>query len=1172
MKIHHFSFTLLFLLFITRVSAQSPIYSSSSVQSFQGVATQGVSGYYLTKTLTDADDNVYSFGYMEGPSVQFGNITLINSSQYSYFIVKFDSEGTVLWARIIDQGTFSGYMSNISLDGLGNIVMTGVKGGFSDLVTLDFSIIGLTSENSLPFVVKYSGTTGEYMWHKAFGTLESFPLEPVLDNNIILTKQFDDTGNTLLCFTTSAPTFTIGSTTFESDLRNFIYSGQVVIELNNQGDIVSTFQVTGDAAHTNPLAITAVSGKVYITGEIYTSFQEDIAYYNFILPGTHNMFVAEFETNGNIVWATSAGGLGSAAYPSDIYSTGNELAITGIFLGTPMFGGTTTLSASGGNDVFTIKYDAFFNLLWGKKSGGSFSEVPGDIVIDSEGSIITAFNLNSTTSSLQQFVITKYNVAGNIVWADTLQNSVFITDLSVVFDDNIHICGGFTATVTIGNVTLTSNPTYIVNNFVARIISIPTKYWTGNVSSNWFDENNWLPQQIPTLADNVELVEERPHYPALSDGNEAECGKLVIIDGAKLVMNGGLLDVWGEITANSSDAFELKGGTLNLRRGSNFPENMYFHNLYLTNFSNVYAENIYKFPGTVTVTGNLKLIGTNAEPGLPAISMEENDYMLLNKNLSIVAGSIGYIGDINNITDKKIMPKICFCGTENQKISVDNIILNPPLIHTLDCTVEINNSNAKFIGTDGRIAIFNLILYKDFDLAGKDLVVRGKIVHWDYETATVPPNKILNSVPSVGTLETWGDSEWLYDDLEQKIYIDKLRKLMVNRFNFDNGRAVLEDDLIVDSLEVTGRLTTLDKNLTIGSVNSSRGFLDCDTLYAGVEGGTLSLLGNDQCPQYELNAVHISNLTLNNPAGVKLNNRFSFPETDAFHSKMNLFGVAELVNGDFDLNGCSVVLINFSGFNAEIIETDGNTFVTSFDEPSSNVSIEKTFSQTIANNNIGGLGFTITSNVPLNEMLIQRNPLSQTGANGGASINRIFSITNQSPDPNLNALIKIKYDESELLGIDENDLVIFRNVPGTVNDWEAIPSSVNTQTNVVTALAGLNEIAVDDIGYYTLAAASNPMRKGQFLEEQPETLNDNVIVYPNPFTNQLKVDFNSTVAENATVKVVDIAGRLLKEETAQLIEGNCKINICCMNELPAGMYFLHINSSQTNTITKVLKN
>ncbi len=119
-----------------------------------------------TSIAIDKHKNVYVSGWFTGESASFGNITIKNPSlnDKSFFLVKYDSDGTVVWARTTE-GKGLAEPSSLATGPLGNIIVTGVFIG-----TPTFNTIPLKSQSDYYdiFVVKYS-PEGEVIWAKSGG-------------------------------------------------------------------------------------------------------------------------------------------------------------------------------------------------------------------------------------------------------------------------------------------------------------------------------------------------------------------------------------------------------------------------------------------------------------------------------------------------------------------------------------------------------------------------------------------------------------------------------------------------------------------------------------------------------------------------------------------------------------------------------------------------------------------------------------------------------------------------------------------------------------------------------------------------------------------------------------------------------------------------------------------
>jgi hypothetical protein len=77
-----------------------------------------------------------------------------------------------------------------------------------------------------------------------------------------------------------------------------------------------------------------------------------------------------------------------------------------------------------------------------------------------------------------------------------------------------------------------------------------------------------------------------------------------------------------------------------------------------------------------------------------------------------------------------------------------------------------------------------------------------------------------------------------------------------------------------------------------------------------------------------------------------------------------------------------------------------------------------------------------------------------------------------------------------------------------------------------------------------------------------------ISVYPNPTSNELNIDIYTTKAENSTIKILDMSGRILKEIQTKLFVGANSIQTN-IGELATGIYTVQI--LENNKITQVSK-
>ncbi len=149
-------------------------------------------------------------------------------------------------------------------------------------------------------------------------------------------------------------------------------------------------------------------------------------------------FLVKYDSSGNVIWAKSAGGTDMDAVISVATNKAGDVYAAGLFHSTSITFGSTTLTNVGGTnttaDVFIVKYDAAGNLLWAKSAGSYQNDFGIALAIDLSGnayltgqfsdSVIRFGSIKLYCSGLYDIFLTKYDPAGNVVWA-IKQGTVF---------------------------------------------------------------------------------------------------------------------------------------------------------------------------------------------------------------------------------------------------------------------------------------------------------------------------------------------------------------------------------------------------------------------------------------------------------------------------------------------------------------------------------------------------------------------------------------------------------------------------------------------------------------------------------------------------------------------------------------------------------------------------
>lgn len=173
-------------------------------------------------------------------------------------------------------------------------------------------------------------------------------------------------------------------------------------------------------------------------------------------------FIARFGANSWERKVTDAIG-----YDVAIDNDGNVYT-TGTFTGTVDFGTGNTLTSQGDTDIFLAKYDSNGNILWVRNAGGNGSDLGRALAINGSVVYLTGYfsntnftiqspanNISLTSAGGKDIFIASYDINGNLIWA---QRAGGVAD-DEAKDINKYsgVVGYFTGTASFGTKIHTSN-------------------------------------------------------------------------------------------------------------------------------------------------------------------------------------------------------------------------------------------------------------------------------------------------------------------------------------------------------------------------------------------------------------------------------------------------------------------------------------------------------------------------------------------------------------------------------------------------------------------------------------------------------------------------------------------------------------------------------------------
>jgi len=315
----------------------------------------------------DPSGNVYLAGWFESPDITFGAYTLTLTGSGNIFLVKYDTNGNVLWAKSSSQNSSgSCWGLSVAADGSGNAYITGFF--LSSTITFDFATLTNTGDEDI-FIVKYN-SAGTVAWAKSASGTGG-------DRGTSITT--DVTGDIYLTGWSNSPTLSFDNyiLTNSNIGADFVF----LAKFDAMGNVLWTKGSQGEGSTYGFSTGTDLSGNCYITGRF--SYAPVINFDSFSLSNinqsTTDIFLVKYSSAGNVLWAKSAGGMGDDCGHGIVTDALKNVYLTGGFslpnsgINSINFDSTILPFPPGGIDpVFVAKYDSSGNILcaFSIESGG----------------------------------------------------------------------------------------------------------------------------------------------------------------------------------------------------------------------------------------------------------------------------------------------------------------------------------------------------------------------------------------------------------------------------------------------------------------------------------------------------------------------------------------------------------------------------------------------------------------------------------------------------------------------------------------------------------------------------------------------------------------------------------------------------------------------------------
>ena len=212
------------------------------------------------------------------------------------------------------------------------------------------------------------------------------------------------------------------------------------------------------------------SGNIYECGS-YSDSMLSFSSITLTNAGGQDIYIAKYNTLGNVIWAVHAGGTGNDVAQAITTDVDGNIYIAGYFESDTAWFGTAFLVNTGIRKAYVAKYDPSGNVIWVKAATGAGSDEVNALVTDGAGNVYAAgrfsdiviaidtFSLtNTSTDTTDNLFLAKINSSGITYWMRQGRgNGVEATAMSITPSGNLVLTGYFGGSAIFGtSTTLTS--------------------------------------------------------------------------------------------------------------------------------------------------------------------------------------------------------------------------------------------------------------------------------------------------------------------------------------------------------------------------------------------------------------------------------------------------------------------------------------------------------------------------------------------------------------------------------------------------------------------------------------------------------------------------------------------------------------------------------------------
>jgi len=360
-------------------------------------------------------------------------------------IAKFNPDGQLVWARR-PGGAGRDSARGVAIDGSGNTLVTGFFRGTS---TFGEATVDSAGHRDV-FVAKYNPAGAPMWFRRAGGPLidEGRGIAADGNGNVFVTGGFE------------------GQATFADSLTVTAKKGShAFVAKYDAGGTPLWVRQAGGGRHTWGNAVaTDSAGNVLVSG----AFARIAAFNGTVLKsaGDLDIFIAKYDPDGNLLWATTAGGRGRDMAYSVTTDAADNVLVAGRFSRIAEFD-DVELKSIGDDDAFIAKFTPDGTLAWAVSLGGRGNDAARSVAADNNGNALltgsfrgkmTIGDMTLTSAGDSDVFVAVFAPDGTLLSARALGGADADSGFGIAADGRggAYVTGAFTATATFDGSRLSS--------------------------------------------------------------------------------------------------------------------------------------------------------------------------------------------------------------------------------------------------------------------------------------------------------------------------------------------------------------------------------------------------------------------------------------------------------------------------------------------------------------------------------------------------------------------------------------------------------------------------------------------------------------------------------------------------------------------------------------------